>query len=194
MTAIYVGDTAANEREKYRAVWQFPEYHVYSPGLENVDRFISVIKPPPGSTLIDIGAGACVAGLELKRRGLDVWWLDLTDAAVPEEVDRRRFIEAPLWSNWGWYRPLGWDYGFCCDVMEHIPPEYTMLCIDRILSKCRTVWFQVAFLPETFGHLIGDKLHLTVQPFSWWRDRIGGLGTLVDARDLCGMGLFVVKR
>ncbi len=191
---IYVSDTAASERAKYEAVWQFPEYHEFSPGLQNVDRFMEVMKPQLASSVIDVGCGACVAGLELKKRGMDVWYLDLTDAAVPEEVDHRRFIKAPIWSRWGWNKSLGWDYGFCCDVMEHVPPEYTMLCLDRILGCCRTTWFQISFVQETFGSLIGDRLHLTVQPFSWWRDRIGDLGKLVEARDLCGMGMFVVTR
>lgn len=191
---IYTADTAAAERAKYDLVWQFPEYHEHSPGLHHVDYFLSVVRPDPGSSVIDIGAGACVAGLELQRRGFDAWYLDLTDAAVPDAVDRRHFIEAPLWSHWGWRKALGWDYGYCCDVLEHVSPEYTMLCVDRILSYCRTTWLQVAFEPDKFGSMIGEDLHLTVKPFTWWRDRIGGLGKLVDARDLCGRGVFVVTR
>jgi hypothetical protein len=33
-----------------------------------------------------------------------------------------------------------------------------------------------------------------VQSFAWWRDRIATLGTLTEARDLCGTGLYVVHR
>ena len=194
---IYAADTAAPERAKYEQVWQFPEYHEHSPGLQNVDRFMKVLKPRVElqPTLIDVGCGACVAGLELQRRGLDVWYLDLTDAAVPDEVPRGRFIEAPIWSRWSHRKAMGsWDYGFCCDVMEHVPPEYTMLCLDRIFSCCRTTWLQVANEPDAFGSMIGQDLHLTVQPFAWWRDRVAGLGRLVDARDLCGQSLFVVEQ
>ena len=90
---------------------------------------------------------------------------------------------------------MGFDYGFCCDVMEHIPTEYTMLVIDRIMSSCRTAWFQIALVPDQFGVTIGQTLHLSVQPFTWWLDHLrGGIGRVTDARDLCGQALFVVEK
>ena len=193
---IHAPDSAAPERAKYAAIWSgVPDYKNYSPGLENVDRFMAVLSPSPQSTLLDVGCGAGVAGLDFEKRGLRVWWLDITDAGLEPEVDRNRFIESPIWSSaWTRHRPMGFDFGFCCDVMEHIPPEYTLLCIDRILNACRTVWFQIALTPDEFGHRIGQPLHLTVQPYAWWLSRIASLGKVIDARDLCGTGLYVVSR
>lgn len=197
MSTIHVVDGADQERVKYAEVWQHPDYHKFSPGLENVERFMSVVQPDMTryNSLIDIGCGAGIAGLEFASRGFHVNYLDITDAALSPEVDRSRFIQAVLWENaWTRHRALGWDYGLCCDVMEHIPPEYTMLCIDRILSACRTAWFSICNLPDNFGRLIGQPLHLTVQPYSWWLMRLAMLGEVVDARDLCGNSLFVVRR
>ena len=186
---LHVGNVTKPERDKYEAVWARPEYHEFSPGLENVDRFMEVVKPLPGSTVVDIGCGSGVAGLELERRGLKASWLDLTDVALDPKVNRNRFTKAPIW------KPMGVrDYGFCCDVLEHVPPEFTMLAIWQITNACATSWFQVSFQPDRFGpELIGQPLHLTVMPFVWWRDRFAMFGVLREARDLCGMGVFVVQ-
>lgn len=192
---IVIPDGAAQERAKYAEIWStVPQYREHSPGLQNVDRFMSVLRPSAGA-LIDIGCGGGVAGLEFERRGFDVTYLDITDAGLVPEVDRARFIESALWSpSWPTVRRRGWDYGFCCDVLEHIPTEYTMLVLDRILGACRMVWLQIALRPDVFGKAIGEPLHLTVRPFQWWLVRLATLGTVIDARDLCGDGLYVVER
>lgn len=179
------------EKQKYETIWAFQDYRKYSPGMENVARFMEVIQPPRNHTIIDIGCGEGKAGLEFHKAGLRANWLDITDAALSPDVDRSSFIQQPIWGFWR--KPLRWDYGFCCDVMEHIPPEYVMLCLDRITTNCRISWLQVCNLPDSFGGLIGQPLHLTVQPFTWWRDRLKEVGTLLEARDLCGASLFVVE-
>ena len=197
---IKTKDAAASERQKYEEIWGHKEYRDKSPGLENVERFMSVMKPEKGETLIDIGCGSGVAGLEFERLGLDVWYLDITDAGLEQKVNRKRFIRQPLWEEWRHFGPdgmdgwnYGWRYGFCCDVMEHIPTEYSMLVVDRILRSCGTTWFHIAMFRDGFGKMIGKPLHLTVKPYSWWLEHIGGIGNILDARDLCGMGLFVVE-
>lgn len=190
---LHVADAALAEREKYAEIWQLKEYReAHSPGLENVDRFTKVLLPKPGR-VIDIGCGSGKAGLELQRRGFMSSYIDITDAGLDAEVPRHRFIEAPLWSNWR--VASRFNYGFCCDVLEHIPPEYSMLVCDRILHNCDTAWLQISNRYDEFGPaLLGQPLHLTVQPFAWWRDRLASIGTIVDARDLCGASLFVVTR
>jgi SAM-dependent methyltransferase len=182
-----------SEREKYAELWRdVPDYKNYSPGIENVARFMEIIEPSARESLIDIGCGTGLAGLEFQKAELLVNWLDVTCAGLDSAVPRKRFIQAPLWSNW--HMPYGFDYGFCCDVMEHIPPEYTMLSLDRILSSCRLTWFQIALRPDQFGEAIGKPLHLTVQPFKWWLDHFNSLKCeVIDARDLCGEALYIVR-
>jgi hypothetical protein len=100
-------DPAQEERAKYAEIWAIPDYGSYSPGLANVDRFMTAMRPQQGSSLIDIGAGACVAGTELARRGLDVWWLDITSTARPASIPNDRFIECPLWERMGQRAEMG---------------------------------------------------------------------------------------
>lgn len=184
-----------SERDKYIELWRdVPEYRVYSPGLENVGRFMEIMRPAPGATLLDVGCGTGCAGLEFKKLGLEVGWLDITDAGLAPDVPYSRFINAPLWTHWECHWKQGFDYGFCCDVMEHIPTEYSMLVIDRILASCRTTWFQIALVPDQFGAVIGQPLHLTVKPFAWWLERLKLAGRVTDARDLCEQALFIIER
>lgn len=181
------------EREKYTELWRdIPQYRDYSPGAENVQRFIEVMQPPPMSSILDIGCGTGIAGVEFAKLGHYSHWIDITDAGLLPEVKRSRFIKAPLWDQWN--DSIGCEYGFCCDVMEHIPTEYTMLVIDRILSACHITWFQIALQPDQFGAMIGQPLHLTVRPFLWWLERLKLAGKVIDARDLCGQALYVVEK
>ena len=192
---LHIADPAALERDKYNAIWEVPNYRDFSPGVSNVENFMAVMKPKPDATIIDLGCGTGAAGLEFAKRGLWPCWTDLTSIALDIQVDRERFVACPLWScAWHHMRPSGWDYGFCVDVLEHIPTEFTMLAIDRILTRCRTAWLMIATEPDQFGALIGQKLHLTVQPIDWWLARIATMGAVTDARDLCGRSLFVVTR
>ena len=70
----------------------------------------------------------------------------------------------------------------------------TMLAIARMLeASTRGVFLSIALVPDQFGILVGRPLHLTVKPFTWWRDRIRELGTVAECRDLIDAGLFLVK-
>jgi SAM-dependent methyltransferase len=183
------------ERDKYAELWSdVPEYREYSPGLENVERFLQVMQPRARASLIDIGCGTGQAGLKFAEFGFEVSWIDITAAGLHPDVPRQRFIEQELWGGWARRQWLGYDYGFCCDVMEHVPTEYTMLALDRIISVCRTTWFQIALVPDQFGLVIDQPLHLTVRPFRWWLDHLRTLGRVLDARDLCGSALYVVGK
>ncbi|MHA2085554.1 MAG: hypothetical protein ACXABD_17500 [Candidatus Thorarchaeota archaeon] len=63
-----------------------------------------------------------------------------------------------------------------------------------LLEACDGVFFSIAFAPDYFGRFVGEPLHLNVKPFVWWRDRLAGMGNLIEARDLLGEGVFYVTR
>lgn len=185
------------EREKYEVMWSMPGYEKFSPGEDNARRFMSTLVPKPGSTVLDAGCGAGKGGLALSAEGLDVWYLDITSAGLELYgfgISADRFLEQPLWERIYMPNDLTWDYGYCCDVMEHLPTEYTMLAARNIIDVCRTTWFQIAFFHDGWGAAIDHDLHLTVKPFVWWLSRLMTIGNVIDARDLCGSGVFVVER
>jgi SAM-dependent methyltransferase len=176
---------AAAERRKYERAWAMPRYRTYSPGEQVLPIFRSLVRKR--GTLIDLGCGTGRAGQALFESGFDVTLMDFADNCVEER--ELPFLKQNLWSRWP---DRTWDYGYCCDVMEHIPPEKVEPALEQIFKHCHRVFFSVHFGEDGFGELLGERLHLTIQPFVWWRDLFGEYGTVKDARDLIGMGTFYV--
>jgi len=88
-----------------------------------------------------------------------------------------------------------YDWVYCTDVLEHLPPQFTMLAVDQMLRVAtRGVFLTISTQPDQFGVWVGRSLHQTVQHYVWWRDSLRELGELVDARDLIGTALFVIRR
>jgi hypothetical protein len=78
-------------------------------------------------------------------------------------------------------------------LLEHVDEAMTMLAIARMLeASTRGVFLSISLVPDQFGILVGRPLHLTVKPFTWWRDRIRELGTIAECRDLIDAGLYLV--
>tara|TARA_Y100000310_G_C20412041_1_gene682489 strand:+ start:135 stop:695 length:561 start_codon:yes stop_codon:yes gene_type:complete len=177
------------EQERYTLAWGIPAYSDMSPGEQAASLFGRVASPRAGSTLIDLGCGKGAGGLTVYNMyGLNVTYLDI----VRIEGTPGPFIEQPLWEPFAHTKK--WDYGYCCDVMEHIPAEFTMLVVRNILDACKKAFFAVSFQPDVFGpKYLKEPLHLTVQDFRWWRDRFKEVGTLLDGRDLLGKGVFYVE-
>ena len=182
---------SGHEQAKYADIWTLSDYADHSPGLTLLPMFEEIAKPKKGQTLIDLGCGQGVAGKMLAaQHGLRVAYLDLVKL-----VDDEHFLEQPLWKP---LPPLNWwgsqyDYGYCCDVMEHIPEAFTMLSVRNMLRACRHVFFSISFLPDHFGKYAGEPLHLTVKPYTWWRDNLREMGDLIEARDMIGEGVFYVS-
>jgi len=183
------------EHGRSTEIWSVPDYRAAeSPGLINVERFLEVLRPPRGSTILDAGCGTGAAGRKLQQEGMVVTYLDITSAGFEGQLPSS-FIEAPLWAEWRGKGRRWWDYGFCCDVLEHIPIEFTMLSVARLISACSTVWLHIALEPDRWGPMVlNEPLHQTVKPFSWWLDRLYCLGDVREARDLIHSAMFVIVR
>lgn len=179
--------TINGERLKYERIWAVPEYAKHSPGKEICELFEEMCSP--SGSVIDLGSGSGKGAIALDQLGLRVTMLDLTFKGLVPEAEFRK-IEASLWGDWSG----PYDWGYCTDVMEHIPIEYTMLVLDRIMSNCRSVFFHICLVPDGFGKVIGQPLHLTVMPFEWWRDKLGEFGKVVECRDLMANGVYHVAR
>ena len=96
---------------------------------------------------------------------------------------RSDILQLPLWKP----VPEAWhkDFGFSCDVLEHIPTEMVPACIENMAEATRkAAWIQVAMFEDTAG-TTGDwgQLHLTVKPLPWWRHALGRHFKIVHATE-----------
>lgn len=200
---------ATAERELYTDVWQTVDrYADYAPGAEFVEMFASIIGPAssvgyfakPSSSkwtrsVLDAGCGSGRGGVGLASRGYDVWLCDLTDAGLAEDAKTLPFREACLWQPMKPQIGRLVDHVYCCDVLEHIPPQFTMLAVARMLEVVRHgVFLSVCLHADNFGLVVGTPLHQTIHEFVWWRDSLRELGHLTEARDLIGQAAFYLER
>lgn len=183
-------EQAVNERKKYDAIWNRAEYQVSpSPGLKILDRAMADLRASHSVVIdqaadhsgcipsfIDFGCGGGQVINEMARRGVAAVGIDISTARAHAYLSP--FIRASLWDL-----PFVLaDFGLCCDVMEHIPTDRVHEVLQNIRRSVRVAcFFQIAMFPDHFGPaLIGESLHLTVQPPEWWFEqfRLSGWLTL----------------
>lgn len=157
------------EKQKYDTVWRMKEYRMISPGELSVDNFLEWAVS--AGTLVDLGCGPGRASLILSAH-YKVTMLDISDRCLDKPVrnslsDTLTFKQACLWD----FTLPQQDYGYCCDVMEHIPEEKVDGVLDCIAACCDSVYFQI-HLKEDCGKFIDEPLHLTIKPTSWWHRKI----------------------
>ncbi len=197
------------ERSKYEKVWADPEYLNCSPSDYYLETFLDIAQPKKGETLIELGCGSASAAMKLVNdHNLRIQLLDITPYDKMPLVDEaKKYVEASNGERY-WQRSL-WDawydgnvkrdlpcfeYGYCCDVMEHIPLEYVMLTLDRMKTACNYLFFCICNVQDYFGpKVVGEPLHLSVLPFQWWLSKMKEIGEVLDARDLSNDSLFYVR-
>jgi SAM-dependent methyltransferase len=179
------------ESEKYRKANDIPQYHVISPGFNYVDNFAKISGCRSGETLVDVGCGPAKASVKLvEEYGLKVALFDLIPDAIVPEAKHLPFHQGSLWRE----LPIpSSKYGYCCDVMEHLPEQFVMVAIMNMLQKCEYLFMSIAHFEENHGPQIGEVLHLTVKPFIWWRDSLREVCQVLDARDQILSSIFYVK-
>lgn len=164
-----------SEAEKYELMWAYREYREYSPGEREVDQFLAVVSPTPGSTILDFGCGTGRASVKLAQAGFRPLLLDFADNCRDTAALALPFARCDLSDA----IPALAPYGLCTDVMEHLPPEQVEATIRNIMGAAPIVFFQISTVPDDMGDLIGMPLHLTVQPHAWWREQFVAFGYAV---------------
>jgi 2-polyprenyl-3-methyl-5-hydroxy-6-metoxy-1,4-benzoquinol methylase len=191
----------AEEKEKYEQCWNTEGYRNHSPGEHSIKAFEEIVQPSFGSSIIDFGSGTARASLAFAQASYNVTMLDITEQSMDDEVrasektmENLTFRECNLWDRREMSQYAA-DFGYCCDVMEHIPPEYTMLVLANIMDNVKEgAFFYICLVPDAFGAIVGKPLHLTVQPYQWWLKKLQEFGDVVDARDLIINGMYYVKK
>ncbi len=154
------------EADKYRRMWAHPLYREASPGERLLQIFLGRCAPAPGSKIIDFGCGSGRATAALAAEGYKVLGIDFAANCLDEGV-KIPFCVANLWRLPG---GLSSDWGYCCDVMEHIPTDRVN---DVILNIAGAVtegaFFNISFVGDKCGIMVGEVLHNTVKPPEWWQ-------------------------
>jgi SAM-dependent methyltransferase len=173
------------EAAKYTSLWRHAAYRRRSPGEQHAPWFIENCGIEPGMGVIDFGCGTGRAALLLQRHGCTVLSIDHAancldaDALIP-------FCKANLWALPD--IPAA-DWGYCCDVMEHIPPAKVDDVLAGIAARVKTgAFFSIAFDEDDYGKLVGASLHLTIRPLEWWVETLGRYFSSVRAVGTTGTG------
>lgn len=170
-------DLKEAERAKYQKAWDLNDYRKTSPGENRLNDVLDRI--PSYAKVIDFGAGTGRAALKIHQMNHPVVMVDFAENCLDESVKKKlngnfRFIEACLWE------PLfiKGDYGYCTDVLEHIPPEKVDTVLDNILNCVPQGYLNISTVDDYFGQVLGEPLHLTVRPWDWWADKVSKLAQI----------------
>ena len=157
---IWVNMSKETERAKYMKTWNDKGYRLASPGEINLHKFLE--QNPKRGSLVDFGCGTGRATLKLQKEGFDVLGVDIANNAIDTPVP---FEEACIWE-----KPFKADWAYCCDVLEHIPPEFVEKTIENMQTK--NCFIQVHLKEDKFGKRVNETLHLTIKPHSWWLEKL----------------------
>ena len=157
---------AQHERAKYQQMWAFAEYRD-DHNTAHAEAAMRALQTAAGDSILDFGAGAGYGSRHFQNSGLGVLAIDIAhNAMAPEIAARVPLLVANMWDI---PVDLSADWGFCCDVMEHIPTD-RVEDVLRFIRKStrRSTYFNIALRADGCGRLIGESLHLTVRTLDWW--------------------------
>jgi SAM-dependent methyltransferase len=158
-----------DERQKYQKMWMNPNYGRASPGENGAPVFAAVAKPD--GLVVDFGCGTGRGAKAIQDLTCcEVLLVDFTDNCRNKDLMHLPFVQ------WDLTKPMPFraPYGYCADVMEHIPTDDVAKVIANIMGAADRVFFQISTIPDTFGATIGHRLHLTVKHHEWWAERFAG--------------------
>src|SRR5574343_1126631 len=107
--------------------------------------FLDQARPKPDAEVIDFGCGTGRGALMLALMGqMKVTMLDFASNCLDEDVagacatqpERIKFIEHDLTQ----VPQVNAVYGYCCDVMEHIPTDDVPTVLQNILASAQHVF------------------------------------------------------
>lgn len=155
------------ERAKYTQTWTDKAYRVVSPGMRHLAGALEWMKPEPGASITDWGSGSGKASEAMRDAGYDVRMVDIVANAYTGDMP---VTEACLWELPA--DMTATDYGFCADVMEHIPTPHVDDVFAGIAARTRRkCYFQIALFHDSHFTSAGP-LHLSVFHAEWWQERI----------------------
>jgi len=167
-------DKTMTEKQKYEKMWTVEDYRKVSPGELAANTFMSVAKPKAGDEITDFGAGTGRGSLMLWAVGkMNVTMLDFATNCLDSDLvtATEKFPEQIRFNEHDLTKPVknSTRYGYCTDVMEHIPPDDVDDVLNNILDAAQSVFFRISTDLDVMGpRYLKQHLHLTVQDYSWW--------------------------
>jgi len=156
------------EKAKYDRMHQIAGYSP-GPGLSYVSNALRYIKQ--GDSIIDFGCGTGDAAQAFIDLGHDVHAVDISAKGLHHELGEKYF-QSSLHDLPKELPPAKW--GFCVDVMEHVPTPWVELVLSQMSVRVENCFFSICGAPDSWGAKISDVLHLTVMPGDWWVYKISG--------------------
>lgn len=188
----------SEEQQKYLKTWNVDDYRRVSPGEMNVPMFLKALEEiapdHEGQTLIDFGCGTGRAAKMLDE-SFDVTPMDFAINCLDKDVAEHfadRFVEHDITQK----THLRADWGYCTDVMEHLPPEQIDDALAVMFEAADNLFFQIATIPDHFGQHpdIQEQLHLTVWDYDQWLEKFAEHGVIVHrSMDLPHHVIFLVS-
>jgi hypothetical protein len=175
------------EQDKYRAMWSIDQYRQHSPGEHAVPQFLGVVRP--SGVVVDWGCGSGRASLRLAEAGLEPVLVDFADNARDPECLPLPFVQWDLTER---NCPVRAEYGFCSDVLEHIPGAEA--AIDTMLDCTPNLFLRVDTEEDDFGEMIGHDLHVTLKPHEEWRAILSRRAEIVWEQQDGRISSFYVRR
>ncbi len=182
MSALALSD-AERERLRYERVWWEQGYRAHSPAVRAIQQLnlLEFFAANGVKTILDAGCGTGQA-LALFNAGgrFDAQGFDIAVNALNAGVTAK-FTQGCLWH--AAEVPKDNDAVFCCDVMEHIPPQHVPATLRNLrLATKRVAFFTICTVLDVWGpRLFKSPLHLTVQPAAWWAERFRQAGFVPHA-------------
>lgn len=177
------------EREKYEQVWQHRAYRNVAPGERYTSLAVLSLAAKRWDTFIDFGCGTGRAAQRLQNMGYKVTGIDFASNCRDAGTDFP-FVCACLWN----LPDIKAQFGFCTDVMEHIPTEKVEEVLAQIAARCNAAYFNIATTDDDMGMLIGRTLHMTVMNASEWEKLLRRYWAYVERKGGEGAAQFIVKR
>lgn len=161
-------------QELYERMWTIDAYRRNSPGRAVLPNFLSIANPQPTDSILDIGCGTGKASAELHRLGFqNLTLLDFAENCLDDDVKTLNlpFIQHDITQPF----PISARFGYCTDVMEHLDPTQVRDSLIQMKRAVEFLYLRISIRPDTMGRLIGETLHLTVEPFDWWLNTLTNL-------------------
>lgn len=127
--------------------------------IQHSDSIKAVARGCKAKTMLDYGCGRGDA-YKPPHRVHKVW--GFTTANI--------FLYDPAFASRAKVPDRVFDLVVCSDVLEHVPEDAVPAFVAKLFGHARKhVWASVCCRPAKKRFKDGRNLHVTVQPYEWWR-------------------------